>query len=96
LISAMNPTPQEAFSSAGSNRPKPDALIVVALPRRGLEPDHRGLDAIHPTQARVFLRHRARPLGFQQATFVPRVPAALAAFSPPADAPSPRQLAHRP
>jgi hypothetical protein len=33
LISAINPTPQEAFSSAGSNRPKPDALIVVlALP----------------------------------------------------------------
>src|SRR6202035_1976293 len=33
LISAINPTPQESFSSAGSNRPKPDALIaVLALP----------------------------------------------------------------
>src|SRR5579862_147380 len=33
LISAMNPTPQESFSSAGSNRPNPDAFIVdLALP----------------------------------------------------------------
>ena len=29
LMSAINPTPQESFSSAGSNRPKPDASIVV-------------------------------------------------------------------
>ena len=28
LMSAMNPTPQESFSSAGSNRPNPAALIV--------------------------------------------------------------------
>src|SRR5262249_40682688 len=39
LISAMNPTPQESFSRAGSNSPKPCALIVIlALPRRGLCP----------------------------------------------------------
>ncbi len=31
LMSAINPTPQESFSSAGSNRPKPDASIAHAL-----------------------------------------------------------------
>src|SRR6516225_1846679 len=31
LISAIKPTPQESFSSAGSNKPKPDASIVHAL-----------------------------------------------------------------
>ena len=38
LMSAMNPTPQESFSCAGSNKPKPCAPIVVlallAHPRR--------------------------------------------------------------
>src|SRR5580704_3156822 len=70
LISAMNPTPQESFSSAGSNRPKPDALIVVlALPA---EAD--GLAALPlrnpPVQARDHLHKRANnPI--LEATFVP-------------------------
>jgi hypothetical protein len=35
LMSAINPTPQESFSSAGSNKPKPAALIVaLATPHR--------------------------------------------------------------
>src|SRR5581483_2960769 len=35
LMSAMNPTPQESFSSAGSNKPKPDAFIALTrAPRR--------------------------------------------------------------
>src|SRR5580658_9772719 len=71
LISAMNPTPQESFSSAGSNRPKPDALIVVlALPVRagGFPP---GLDAFHPAQVAYACVPWASH-SILEATFVPR------------------------
>src|SRR6202795_1512338 len=59
LISAINPTPQEAFSSAGSNRPKPDALIVVLALPAGPPRVCSGAGAIHPAQVRVPLRARA-------------------------------------
>ncbi len=59
LISAINPTPQESFSSAGSNRPKPDALIVVLALPAGTPRACSGAGAIHPAQVRVPLRARA-------------------------------------
>ena len=66
LISAMNPTPQEFFSSAGSNRPKPDALIVdLALPIAARDRAHRASGG-QPRAARaglwlLFRRRAARP-----------------------------------
>src|SRR5580700_1575064 len=59
LISAINPTPQESFSSAGSNRPKPDALIVVLALPAGTRIPCSGAGAIHPAQVRIALRARA-------------------------------------
>ena len=57
LMSAINPTPQESFSSAGSNRPKPDAFIAVLALLAGAPPPpypppqagegRVGADAIH-------------------------------------------------
>src|ERR1700733_8109599 len=87
LMSAMNPTPQESFSSAGSNKPKPDALIeVLALPVRrlgtflGPAPTQ-----IPPAQVHVRLREGNSPnLGGNL-----RAASGLkAAFPPPSGAPS--------
>ena len=69
LISAINPTPQESFSSAGSNRPKPDPLIVVlALRAERLSARSRRYP---PCAGRVRLRVRAIR-SILEATFVPR------------------------
>src|SRR6516165_3798221 len=56
LMSAINPTPQESFSSAGSNKPKPDAVIVHALLA---DPETRGIagsGAKQPAQDGLVLR----------------------------------------
>src|ERR1700733_10410380 len=57
LMSAINPTPQESFSSAGSNRPKPDASIVVLA----ILPEPRPTRPQGPDAATVKLLSRHRP-----------------------------------
>jgi len=64
-MSAMKPTPQESFSCAGSNSPKPCGpkpcalIVILALPRRGFCPcrgvEHTSLRAPVP-----FLLNRQR------------------------------------
>ena len=70
LMSAINPTPQESFSSAGSNKPKPDASIVaLTLPRRHPRTSrHRGSDAI--SRAQDFPVPQGEPF-ILEATFMP-------------------------
>src|SRR5580704_3177129 len=85
LISAMNPTPQEAFSSAGSNRPKPDPLIVVLALRALAEGFPPGLDATHPAQVASACALGQFVQSWRQPSCRVRP---VAAFSPPPDAPS--------
>src|SRR5580692_243992 len=61
LISAINPTPQESFSSAGSNKPKPDASII-SLAFRGEPPKHAvtGFDAHRPAPPSLPFPHRGK------------------------------------
>ena len=63
LMSAMNPTPQESFSCAGSNKPKPCAPIVVlallAHPRRACTARSR-FGASLPAPPSFHLRMRKR------------------------------------
>src|SRR3974390_2382196 len=56
LISAINPTPQESFSSVGSNKPKPDAVIVHALLAGPRNVQYRGSGAPRPPQDGLILR----------------------------------------
>src|SRR5215471_6076852 len=56
LMSAINPTPQESFSSAGSNKPKPDAVIVHALLAGPRNARYRGSGAKQPAQDGLVLR----------------------------------------
>src|SRR3974377_2057879 len=64
LISAINPTPQESFSSVGSNKPKPDAVIVfhalLAGPRnvqyRGVRRTTAPAGWPHPAPGRLTLQ----------------------------------------
>src|SRR5579863_1025267 len=80
FMSAINPTPQESFSSAGSNRPKPDAFIVLLAilpappPMRHRAPTiHLFAPSSHP-RARQMGRTELAPRGeshFLEATFVP-------------------------
>src|ERR1700731_1346933 len=86
LISAINPTPQESFSSAGSNRPKPDALIVVlALPA--------GAPRFAAAPAQSTPRRFAFPCAPGRSTHsggnLRAAQRPVAAFSPPSDAPLP-------
>jgi hypothetical protein len=60
LMSAINPTPQESFSSAGSKRPKPDASIVVlAILPEPRPTRHQGSDAITAALLSRHLPHAA-------------------------------------
>jgi hypothetical protein len=52
----MNPTPQESFSSAGSNKPKADAVIVHALLAGPRNARYRGSGARQPAQDGPILR----------------------------------------
>src|ERR1700691_2294718 len=96
-MSGINPTPQESFSSAGSNRPKPDASIVHAL-LAGPKAFRSGVPTQPPCAPPLFAPQGKRggkglrPRGdllVLEATFVPLAPAALVAFLPPSGAPSP-------
>jgi hypothetical protein len=61
LMSAINPTPQESFSSAGSNKPKADAFIVVLmLPAGASKRSYRGPDAIYSAPPFPISRRRKR------------------------------------
>src|ERR1700732_466808 len=80
LMSAINPTPQESFSSAGSNRPKPDASIVVLA-----RPSLRSTVCGEGREAR-----KGRATYILEATFVPLAGSWLLVFAAVR-----RALAHR-
>src|SRR5437588_10626345 len=56
LMSAINPTPQESFSSVGSNKPKPATVIVHALLAR---PRDTRSSKVRRSRARTGSRHPA-------------------------------------
>src|SRR5580704_7493858 len=68
LMSAINPTPQESFSSAGSNRPKPDALISSHSPPW---PACCAAAPAQPILRRLALPARTGDQLILEATFVP-------------------------
>ena len=87
LMSAMKPTPQESFSCAGSNSPKPCGpkpcalIVILALPRRGLCPcrgvEHTSLPRAGPLPSQPPAAEKDYGSGargrafFLEATFVP-------------------------
>src|SRR5262249_42613830 len=85
-MSAINPTPQESFSRVGSNKPKPDAVIVPALLAGPRNARYRGSGARQPAQDGLILRQGGYLI--LEATFDPLSGRWLLVL-PPSGAPSP-------